>query len=107
MRLGSDRQEFLDLAGAAGQCLSHHKQQVCVFYTLGMEQPGAVAAVLQDIEGVGGVGEVKLAVNRHTAAAPFTVCTLSPDVCGEPAAVHDSIQELLQNRPRGCRRPPG
>ncbi len=36
--LCSDRQEFLDLAGAAGQRLRHHKQQVCVFYTLGVEQ---------------------------------------------------------------------
>ncbi len=36
--LCSDRQEFLDLAGAAGQRLRYHKQQVCVFYTLGVEQ---------------------------------------------------------------------
>lgn len=35
--------------------------------------PGAVPTVLQHVEGVGGVGEVELTVNRHAAAAPFSV----------------------------------
>lgn len=35
--------------------------------------PGAVPTVLQHVEGVGSVGEVELTVNRHAAAAPFSV----------------------------------
>lgn len=45
--LCSDRQEFLDLARAAGQRLSHHKQQVRVFYTLGVEQPDRKSVCVQ------------------------------------------------------------
>lgn len=34
-----DLRESLDLTRAAGQRLGHHKQQVGVFYPLGVEQP--------------------------------------------------------------------